>query len=85
MTRDLTTLTPQELAAERETARRDLLRGMSEGLERFADVVSESARRSARMSPTWADRIGHVDDPAESVCGCPHNRLSFGSSDESRR
>jgi len=56
---DLSTLTATELASERETARRDLLRGVSGGLEYFAAVCAEFPQRSARMAPLWADRIGY--------------------------
>lgn len=59
---DLSTLTPAELAAEIEKARDACRRGEPGAAVRLAEVASEPARRSARLAPSWAQRIDYPND-----------------------
>jgi hypothetical protein len=59
---ELGSMTPAELAAARTKAREAVRRGEPGSVSRLGDLMSEPILRTARLAPSWAQRIGYPND-----------------------
>lgn len=60
-------MSPAQLSVERERARKGVVGREPGALMRLAEIAAEPARRSARLKPTWEERLerryGPLEDP----------------------